>query len=326
MKKKTSQKIIEYIEDQKQVTASDIADHLGISRQGLYKHLSKLLEKNKIAKVGTPPIVFYSINKKGERLLETQEVDNEIKQYIEEKYLIITPSGKRKNGWEGFVYWTKKINQPLVKTANEYIVTSKKFERLKKNGLINGLVKLRDTFPEIYLDRLYYLDFYSIERFGKTKMGQMLLYAKQSQNKSLIKELTSIIKPKIDQIIKKQNIDAIGFIPPTVKREVQFMRELEKNLSLNTPAISIIKIKTEVAVPQKTLSKLQDREENAHNTIIVDEKRHFKNILLLDDAVGSGATLNETAGQIKTRKIVSNQIIGLAITGSFKGFDVISEV
>jgi len=48
--------------------------------------------------------------------------------------------------------------------------------------------------------------------------------------------------------------------------------------------------------------------------------------LLLNDAVGSGATLNETAAQMKLKGIVKGKIIGLAITGSFKGFDVISEV
>jgi len=52
----------------------------------------------------------------------------------------------------------------------------------------------------------------------------------------------------------------------------------------------------------------------------------YKNILLIDDAVGSGSTLNETAGQIKRKGICKGQVIGLTITGSFKGFDVISEV
>ena len=42
--------------------------------------------------------------------------------------------------------------------------------------------------------------------------------------------------------------------------------------------------------------------------------------------IGSGATLNETARKIRERKICKGKIIGLAIVGSFKGFDVISEV
>jgi predicted amidophosphoribosyltransferase len=104
------------------------------------------------------------------------------------------------------------------------------------------------------------------------------------------------------------------------------MKELEKQLALPTNTLSVTKIKTEITVPQKTLSKLEDRVENAKKTIIVEDKKKYRNVLLIDDAVGSGATMNETAKQIKTRHLVSGGIIGLAITGSFKGFDVISEV
>lgn len=60
--------------------------------------------------------------------------------------------------------------------------------------------------------------------------------------------------------------------------------------------------------------------------MIVTEQTCFKNILLIDDAIGSGATLNEIASQIKKKKLCSGQLICLAITGSFKGFEVISEV
>ena len=58
----------------------------------------------------------------------------------------------------------------------------------------------------------------------------------------------------------------------------------------------------------------------------VSEIDFFKNILLIDDAIGSGATINETSRKIREQNICSSQLVGLAITGSFKGFDVISEV
>src|SRR3989344_5054872 len=198
-----------------------------------------------------------------------------------------------------------------------------------------------DPATKIYIDKNYlfitptgerleglvgFIDFYSIERFGKTKLGQLLLYAKQSQNRHLIKELIVDIKPAIAQLIKKNNIEAIGFIPPTVKREVQFMKELERQLHFKVAKISIFKIRNGISVPQKTLNKLEDRIENAKKTMVVDTTKQYKNILLIDDAVGSGATLNEIAAQIKTKGVGSGKIFGLAVTGSFKGFDVISEV
>ena len=84
-------------------------------------------------------------------------------------------------------------------------------------------------------------------------------------------------------------------------------------------------MKTPVIVPQKTLNKLEDRIENAKRTIMVDDTKKFKTVLLIDDALGSGATINETAKKIKNQGL-ADTIIGLAITGSFSGFEVISEV
>ncbi len=327
MKTNTSDRIIDYIGKKGQATAKDLANYLEISSQALFKQLSKLIAKERIYKVGKPPKVFYYLNKKTKKdSAENINLSKEIKGVLQDSFLTITPTGERKEGLEGFSFWCKKTKQPLEKTAKEYIKTLKKYNDLKRGGVIDGIEKLKSSFSKINLNHVFYLDFYSIERFGKTKLGQMLLYAKQSQNKGLINELISDIEPQIQQLIKKYDINAVGFIPPTVKREIQFMKELERKSLLHLPKINIIKIKTEITVPQKTLNKLEDRIENARKTIIVDESQKYKNILLIDDAVGSGATLNETAAQIKDRGLCEGKIIGLAITGSFKGFDVISEV
>jgi DNA-binding transcriptional ArsR family regulator/hypoxanthine-guanine phosphoribosyltransferase len=320
----TSEKIIDYLKKKNQATASSLIDYLGISRVAVSKQLKKLLLAEKIYKIGKPPKVFYFL-KDQEEPREIEEIDPEAKKMIEKNYLIITSSGERKEGLKGFAFWCENNNLPIKKTAKEYSKIVKKYQALKRNGLINGMEKFKNTFEKVCLDKAFYLDFYSIERFGKTKLGQLLLYAKQSQNKGLTKEIVEIIKNDIDSLIKKHKIKAIGFIPPTVKREIQFIKELEKQLNLNLPKNSILKLKTEIAVPQKTLNKLKDRIENAQKTIVVNESKQYERVLLLDDAIGSGATLNETAKKIKENK-VAKEVVGLSITGSLKGFDVISEV
>jgi len=325
MKNNTSTLIIEYLTKNHQSTGKELSDYLGISRQALFLHLTRLLSNEQLYKIGKPPKVYYLLKTKGKTPNQDLVIDRNIQNIIEDRFMVITPAGERLEGWNAFQYWCEKTEKNVPKTAIEYIKTLQKYDVYKKDGLIDGMTKIRSTFSNVYLDKLYYLDFYSIERFGKTKLGQLLLYAKQSQNKTLIKELVLNIKPQIERLIKKYKVDCIGFIPPTVKREIQFMKELERYLNNNLPTLGIVKIKTEIAVPQKTLSKLEDRVENARRTIIVEEKREFNSILLVDDAVGSGSTLNETAAQFKK---LSNKIniIGLAITGSFKGFDIISEV
>lgn len=322
---KTSDKIINIIKQKGRISANELSKILEISPRAVFKQLARLLTMDKVEKIGRPPKVFYLL-KKNLVTAPIFSLNEDTKNIITEKYLIITPTGERLGGIDGFVYWCNKNNLPIEKTAHEYILTLKKYEKFRKNNLIDGMVKIKSTFKNIALSHLFYLDFYSIERFGKTKLGQLLLYAKQSQDRKLMKELIIQIKIQVDNIIKKYRVDGIGFIPPTVKREVQFMKALEQNLHPQVRVIKISKAKTDIIVPQKTLNKLEDRIDNAKKTIIVEDRSQYDNVLLIDDAVGSGATLNETAMQIKQSGLVKGRIIGLAITGSFKGFDVISEV
>lgn len=321
----TSDKIIAFIKDRKQVRGVDIASYLKITRQALFKHLPKLLASGAITKIGKPPKVFYSIGEKREQI-DSVVFAKELKNKIDQYFLIITPAGEKKEGTEGFVYWCSKNNFPIEKTANEYVKTLAKYHAYFKNGFIDGMAKMKGSFQKTYLDEVLYLDFYSIERFGKTKLGQLLLYAKQSQSVDLMNEIIKIIEPKVAQVVKKFHIDGIGFVPPTVKREKQLMKVLEKGLCGNLRKVVITKVSTPIVVPQKTLNKIEDRIENARNTLVVGENSAFNNILLIDDAIGSGATLNEVAGKIRDKGMCRGKIVGLAVTGSFKGFDVISEV
>lgn len=325
MKKiRMKQRIIDYVREKGQSSADEMTNVFGVSRQIVHRHLSQLVKAGFIYRIGKPPRVYYLISGE-EKAKNTNIVPENLKKIINENYLIITPSGEQKEGWDGFTYWCDKQKLPVEKTAIEYERTLKKYASYKKGGLIDGMYKIKHTFDHIYLDRVFYLDFYSIERFGKTKLGQLLLYAKQSQNKDLIRELVVQIKPKIDQITQKFSVNAVGFIPPTVRREVQLMKELEKQLNLSIPSVNLVKVKTPIAVPQKTLTKLEDRIENAKNTIVVDDTHTYDALLLIDDALGSGSTLNETAQKVKKQGL-AKIIIGLAITGSFSGFEVISEV
>ncbi len=322
----TSNKITDYISKNGQANGKELTDYLGnISGRGVRKQLKNLIEKNILQKIGKPPKVYYLL-KTNKKAVSIIHVDQKVLDIINKRYLYITPVGEAKEGWDGFLVWCEKTKQNPVKTADEYISAIKKFDKFKKNDLIDGMPKMKNTFKVVFLDKLFYLDFYSVERFGKTKLGQTLLYAKQSQNKHLINKLIDEIRPQIIKIIQKLDIDGVLFVPPTVKREIQFMKELEGKLRLPVRILSVTKIKTEIIVPQKTLSKLEDRVENAKKTIIVGDKKGYRNVLLIDDAVGSGATMNETAKQVRNKQLVTGDIIGLAITGSFKGFDVISEV
>lgn len=326
MRTDTAKNILDFIRLKGRVSPKDIADNFGISRQATYKQINNLLAQGKVEKIGKPPKVFYLISEMKAKRKEYVDVDDKIKQFIEQRFINITSNGEIEGGWPAFINWCSKREQGVQQSAVDYVDILKKYDGLRKDGLFDGMLKMKNTFQNVYLDHIFYLDFYAIEKFGKTKLGNLLLYAKQSQDKKLIKQISTEIKPRIEDLIQFYKIDAVAFIPPTVKREVQFMKELEKNLVLKNNKIKITKIRTSVVVPQKTLNKLGDRVENAKKTFVVEGDKVYRNVLLIDDAIGSGATLNEIALQIKERGIASGLIVGLAITGSIKGFDVISEV
>ncbi|HVU85100.1 MAG TPA: hypothetical protein VHC50_09675, partial [Puia sp.] len=229
---------------------------------------------------------------------------------------------------DAFDYWCRQRKLPVLKTLAEFKTTKIKYEDYyDEDGTINGIEKLKNTkgYDKIWLDELYYLDFYAIERFGKTRLGTLLHYAKQGQNKYLMSIMLKEIAPAIKNFMKLHEADAVGFVPPTIRREVQLMKYLQSQLKISLPVIEIKKLSGIIPVPQKSLSKLDERIRNAENTFAVTEQRHFKHLVLIDDAVGSGSTLNQISGKIKGKK-VADKITGLAIVGSFKGFDVITDI
>ncbi len=324
-----AEKIVQYLKAN-QATVNEIADYLAISRQAIHRILNRLIDEGAVTKIGRPPKVYYSLPTKIATrkpiAAATYAVDPKTKKMIENNFLYITPFGEKTSGWNGFIAWCTERKQDVMKMAKLYKDTTEKYNKHKVGGLINGMAKFRSTFDDVALDEAFYLDFYSVEIFGKTKLGQLLLFAKQSQDQTLMNQLIDSIRSEVLNVIEKFDIDGIAYIPPTVKRERQLMKQLEKRLALDERTISLLKIKTPIIVPQKTLNKLGDRIINARETIVVDDTSKYTNILLIDDAVGSGATLNEVAKKIRQKGICSGKIIGLAITGSVKGFDVISEI
>lgn len=324
----TPNKIIEFLQ-QSPSTANDITEFLGISRQATHRHLLKMVTDGRLAKAGAPPKVYYSIPPKPRITTFPPTVliiDTPTKQVVDENFLYISPTGERLAGWPGFVEWCTVRRQNVTQQAARYVQIHNEYEQFKIGGLIDGLPKIAATFRTVALDAIYYVDFYSIREFGKTKLGQLLLYAKQSQDVHLMLEVIEYARPKIQDIVREYNIDGVAFVPPTVRRERQFMKVLQKQLALPVRNVLLEKISTEIVVPQKTLSKLDDRISNAEQTIVLNDRNSYKNILVIDDAIGSGATINVVAEKIRRSGICQGKIIGLAITGSSNGFDVINEV
>lgn len=323
-----SERIAELLLKNGQMNVQEITDSLSVSRQYVHRQLLQLITEGKIRKYGIPPRVFYVPIT--DKLQEAEEIIISLQQeqFLKLHFIQVDPTGNMTEGLEAMRNWCHKQHLPLKKTIDEYILTRKKYLNFfTQDNLIDGYSKISNTkgIGPVSLDALYYFDFYAIERFGKTRLGTLMHFAKLSQNRMLMQLIASEIKQRVINVLHHFHIDAIVFVPPSISRKIQIMYELERFLALKLPKIKVTKIKTGIVVPQKALSRIYDRVENARNTFYVGPPEKYKTILLIDDAVGSGATMNEIAAKIKKR-IPSAKVMGLAIAGSYKEFEVISEL
>lgn len=320
--------IINYLKIHTEGTVNELQEQIGVSRQMLHRVLSRMIEQSYLQKLGRPPKVFYRLNQVPVSKATLFSFSDDEINFLNEHFLIITVTGNRMEGVDAMQAWCEKQKLPVEKTVREFITTKKKYlNYFLPNGLISGTEKLQNTkgFESVAIDELFYCDFYAIERFGKTKLGTLLHYAKQGQNRPLMQEIINLTKNKLEALIREKKIEAVGFIPPTIKRHLQIMTAFQKGYNLSLPLLNLVKVSGMIPVPQKALSKLEDRIRNASASIMIKDTRQFGNILLIDDAVGSGATINETAAKLK-KKGAAKKVFGLAITGSFKGFEVIQEI
>jgi len=323
----TKNKILELLKTNEHLTVQELTKLIGVSRQTIHSNLNLLLNEKLISKIGKSPKVVYRINKQINSLnlenLTPEEVNS-----LELKFSELTISGELLKGVPAFENWLIRTGQQkqYKKLAEIYIESLKKYYPDQDYLSLKNKIDL--TFEKVFIDDLFCFDFYSIPQFGKTYIGNLITAAKSGQDLKSIISLSELFNLHIEKIIKKLNIDAVCWTPHSIPRELLFLREIKKRSSLNLPEIGIRKIfKNTIPVAQKSLSKLSDRVENASETIFIENRPiGYKKILVIDDAVGSGSTINEIARKIKNQSISNNKIYGLAFAGSFKGYDVISIV
>jgi len=275
MQESLREKIVAYIKANGRARAYDLSRSLPFGRAAIHRNLKKLTEEGILIKNGKAPIVFYVLAERKPEVVPTK-VPIEVESFIDKDYLYITPQGQIVSGFGGFLTWlenTKQISQ-TIHLAETYVKNRNLYnQKHSPEGWVDATLKIQNSFQDsVGLDKVLYADFYTLPQFGKTKLGSLMLYAKQSQNLDLMKEVCVEVKPLMEKIISKFKIDAVAFIPPSIPRNVQFMTELANFLNLPLPKISLIKSRIgKVIVAQKTLEKLDERIVNARNTIFIKD-------------------------------------------------------
>jgi len=331
MKTETRSTILALIRQRGELRPNDLVSALRISSVAIHQHLLKLIQAGQIEKVGKPPLVYYRLKTDHAAPAPHRTLDQNALKTIEARYLYISPQGKILKGWDGFYTWAKQTKQDkhLEKLADEYLKVLGEADSFKdRSGFINAKPRLDSIFKPSHLDEVYYQDFYSLPKFGKTYLGQCVLYGKQAQDETIIREIASVINPGLSRLISERKIGAIAWVPHSLPRKKPFLKILKASLSLPAlPEIPISKVYAgALPIPQKSLSKLEERLENASQTMVIKKiETPYDHVLLIDDAVGSGATLDILAAKLKSQLQVK-KVVGYAIVGSYKEFEVIKEI
>ncbi len=330
MKTDTRDKILKIIEENGSDSPGRLARTLGISTQAIHRHLKKLVQSGEISRHGTPPSVFYKrvYSEERENRHTFPELERHLEQVLQKNYFYVAPSGERLSGVKGFQSWCLNTNQHsgFRSLAKRYCEQQKTLEKHFVNGLVPSLHKIRSTFERSYLDGLVYQDFWSIPQFGKTRLGHFVTLGKSGQRIDAVQLLAEWGVELIEGYIKQNKIQAVAFAPHSITRKLNFLKTYAGFLNLKLPHVAFVKASLDgTPVAQKTLTKLSERVKNARDTLFVkDSQVPFEKVLIIDDALGSGATMNELAKKLKEKSV--SQVFGFAIVGSYKGFEVIPEV
>lgn len=319
-----------------ELSPTQISDLLWKSKTIVHKYLKILVDRKELEKtwkwthtkyklVNTIPSITKVYNEEKTINLDYKEI-----KIIEENFFKFEVDGTILKGQDWFTKRCTNRNFDLEDKANNFIKIQKQIENLKNNcWLIDVTKHFNKVVIDSYINKVYYADQYNWMEFGRWKLAEITFFAKQSQNKTLIKKSINMIKHQLNCLIRNENIEAIGIIPFSIKRENQLLKILKLELKgIWIPFINIEKyFVNNIPIPQKTLKTREQRLENAIKTIIIDDQNiaKYSNILLIDDFVWSGNTLNQTAKKLKAKWI--HNIIGFAfVWNTDLKYEVINEV
>jgi hypothetical protein len=314
---------------------TQLSRYSGKGRAILHRYVKALLAMGIIQKIWSSPHTVY-------RLTNNQNISPPVLidpwfQYLQNRCLDeyfwkLSPSGKIYQWVEGFVTRCQSRGLDPHKKIDHFCqIASYLSDRKSQNphGLIDVTSDVHGHILDSALDQMYYADQYKRMEFGRGKTAEITFYAKDTQNLKLIWQSIALIIRQLQSLIYHSTIDAIAFIPHSRKRNIQLLKELQKNLRIwSIPQISYIKYAPHGIVrTQKSITSRADRISNARDTILLNHPwpLHYQTVLLIDDFVWSGATLNESAKKLKHAGVQT--VIWFAFVGNINmKYDVINEI
>ena len=186
------------------------------------------------------------------------------------------------------------------KLDREGYICSKCLEKLKKETFL----KNKDDFYYVYI--------------YEKAIRQIISDYKLRNRKDLARDLAFLIKKPIFQLIEREKIDTIIPVPISEEREIERgFNQIEYLLD----CLDIKYQKIERIKNTKHMYALKDnkkREKNVEKAFKNNLNLENKNVLIVDDIVTSGATINSICEELrKDNKNINIKIFSIAIARHF---------
>ncbi len=323
------------LQDWEKRKLSQIAEALNISRPTANKYLKELFQNWEISKIWSGSHSTYlipQVDKKETKSDFSSIYKNpfpyEEAKLLDEKFFKYDSDGRILKWVEGFLLRCKKRDLNPKDKISAFDAINQQINHYRTQcGLLNVTSQFKIKHQYSALDELFYADAYTRAEFGRGALSEQMFFAKQHQDKQQLKNLISLFYRNLECLLTTFDIDAIALTPPSISRKVQILDLVDQLIDPSIPRIPLIKYSpSKILIPQKSLKRPEERIQNAKNTIFIrGEHIDYHTVLLIDDFVGSGATLNETAIKLKTAWV--KKIIGFAFFGNLDlKYEVINEM
>lgn len=186
------------------------------------------------------------------------------------------------------------------KLDREGYICSKCLEKLKKEAFL----KNKENF--------YYIFIY------EKAIRQIISDYKLRNRKDLVRDIAFLIKKPIFQLIEREKIDIIIPVPISEEREIERgFNQIETLLEyLDIKYKKIERIKN--TKHMYTLKDNKKREKNVQSAFKNSLNLENKNILIVDDIVTSGATINSISEELrKDNENVNIKVFSIAVAKHF---------
>lgn len=323
------------LQDWEKRKLSQIAEALSISRPTANKYLKELFQNWEISKVWSGAHSTYlipQVDKKEKKSDFSSIYKNpfpyEEAKLLDENFFKYDSDGRILKWVEGFLLRCRKRDlNPKDKISAFEAINQQINNHRTQCGLLNVTNQFKIKHQYSALDELFYADAYTRAEFERGALSEQMFFAKQHQNKQQLKSLISLFYRNLEYLLTAFDINTIALIPSSISHKVQILDLVDQLLDPSIPRIPLIKYSpSKILIPQKSLKRPEERIQNARNTIFIrGEHIDYHTVLLIDDFVGSGATLNETAIKLKTAWV--KKIIGFAFFGNLDlKYEVINEM